>query len=260
MKEFEGRVAVVTGGASGIGRATAMAFAKEGANVVVADIVALGGEETVQLIREMGGTAIFVRTDVARSEDVQALMERTLAAYGRLDYALNNAGIDGAQAPVPQYPEEDWQRIIAINLSAVYLCMKYEIPEMEKQGYGAIVNTASIGGLIGTADISGYCAAKYGVVGLTKTAALECAAKGIRVNALCPGWVDTGMTVKEAKVANMPVADFRAMAGGMVPMKRMGKPEEMADAVLWLCSDRASYVSGHALVVDGALTAGLSFV
>lgn len=138
--------------------------------------------------------------------------------------------------------------------------MKYEIPQMAKHGGGAIVNTASIGGLIGTASISGYVAAKHGVVGLTRTAALECAAKGVRVNALCPGWVDTGMTVKEAEGANMPLEEFKAMAGGMVPLKRMGKPEEMADAVLWLCSDRASYVSGHALVVDGALTAGPSFV
>jgi NAD(P)-dependent dehydrogenase (short-subunit alcohol dehydrogenase family) len=260
MKEFEDKVAVVTGGSSGIGRATAIAFAREGAKVVVADIEAEGGEATVKAINDAGGVAIFVRTDVSRSGDVQALIAKTLATYGRLDYALNNAGIDGAQAPLPQYPEEDWQRIIAINLTAVYLCMKFEIPVMQQQGHGAIVNTASIGGLIGTADISGYCAAKFGVVGLTKTAALECATKGIRVNALCPGWVDTGMTVKEAKAANMALEEFRAMAGGMVPMKRMGTPEDMANAVLWLCSDRASYVSGHALVVDGALTAGLSFV
>ena len=256
MNEFEGKVAVVTGGSGGIGRASALAFARRGAKVAVADILVEGGEQTARMIKAQGGEAIFVKTDASNSTEVKALTDRTIERYGRLDYAHNNAGIDGAQASTAEYPEEMWNRVLAVNLTGVWLCMKYEIPQMLKQGKGAIVNTASVGGLMALSKISAYIAAKFGVIGITKTAALEYAGQGIRVNALCPGWTDTPMTVREAQEAGVDLAEFKKMAASFVPVKRMGGSEEMAEAVLWLCSDAASYVSGHAMVVDGALTAG----
>ncbi|OPY73655.1 MAG: Levodione reductase [Syntrophorhabdus sp. PtaU1.Bin058] len=258
MKTFKNKVALITGGGSGIGQATALAFAKEGARVVVADISAPDARATVEMIKGAGGEAIFVKTDVSKAKDVRALVHKTVEAYGRLDCAHNNAGVNGALAPISDYPVKEWDKVIAVNLTGVWLCMKYEISRMIQQGSGSIVNTSSIGGVTGSANISAYIASKFGVVGLTKTAALECAAKGVRINAVCPGWVYTSMTVREAETAKMDPEEYRKMAAGMVPMKRMGEPEDIAEAVLWLCSEKASYVNGHMMVVDGAMTAGLS--
>lgn len=256
MDRFEGKVAIVTGGSGGIGRATALAFAREGARVAIADVFVDGGEETARLIREKGGEVTFLKTDVSNPREAETLINRVVETYGRLDFAHNNAGIDGAQAPTAEYPVEMWNRVIAINLMGVWLCMKYEIPQMLKVGKGAIVNTASVGGLMALTKISAYIAAKFGVIGITKTAALEYAVQNIRVNAICPGWTDTPMTVREAQQAGIRLEEFKQMAANFVPVKRMGTPDEMAEAVIWLCSDAASYVTGHALIVDGALTAG----
>lgn len=256
MKEFEGKVAIVTGGSGGIGRASALAFARRGAKVVVSDILVDEGKETLQMIERGGGEGTFVKTDVSKATDVEALIKKVVETYGGLDYAHNNAGIDGAQANTAEYPEETWNRVLGVNLTGVWLCMKYEIPQMLKGGKGAIVNTASVGGFTALSKISAYIASKFGVIGITKTAALEYASQGIRVNALCPGWTDTPMTVREAQEAGVDLEEFRKMAAGSVPVKRMGRPEDMAEAVMWLCSDAASYITGHAMVVDGAMTAG----
>ncbi|MBI3250007.1 MAG: SDR family oxidoreductase [Deltaproteobacteria bacterium] len=246
-----GKVALVTGGGSGIGRASALVFAREGAKVVVADLIAAGGEETASLIRQAGGEAIFIHADVAKAEAVAALVSGAVAAYGRLDCAHNNAGIEGPGATTVDYPEDMWARVIAINLTGVWLCLKYEIPEMLKVGGGAIVNTASTAGLTGFPRGSAYVASKHGVVGLTKTAALEYAKSGIRVNAVCPGAIDTPMMGR--------ITDHRpqraARMAAAEPVGRMGQPSEIAEAVVWLCSDSASFVTGHAMAVDGAMTA-----
>lgn len=246
-----GKVALVTGGGSGIGRASALTFAREGAKVVVSDIVVEGGEETVQLIQKAGGEAIFVRTDVSKMAEVEALLNKAVATYGRLDCAHNNAGIEGPGATTTDYPEELWNRVIAINLTGVWFCMKYEIPHMLTHGGGAIVNTASTAGLVGYPRGSAYVASKHGVVGLTKTAALEYAKSGVRVNAVCPGAIDTPMMGRitghrPQRAARMAAAE---------PVGRMGQPGEIAEAVVWLCSDSASFVTGHAMAVDGAMTA-----
>jgi len=256
MSEFEGKVALVTGAAGGIGRASALALALKGARVVVADVQADQGMETVRMIEEKGGEAIFARTDVSQSGDVRALIERTIEAFGRLDYGVNNAGIGGANAPTADYPEEEWNRIIGINLTGVWLCMKYEIPEMLKQGKGAIVNTASAMGLTGLSLVCGYVAAKHGVVGLTKVAAMEYAEKGIRVAAVCPGFVETPMMDEAALIGGVPKEDFYKALASFSSTKRVGKAGEIAEAVLWLCSDGASYVTGSTLVVDGGWICG----
>ena len=256
MEEFEGKVAIVTGGSGGIGRAAALAFAKKGAKVAIADTLVEPGEETARMIKNEGGEAIFIKTDISKPAEVKSFIENAAKTYGRLDYALNNAGIDGVQAPTVEYPEEMWDRVLSINLTGIWLCMKYEIPHMLKQGKGAIVNTASVGGLMALSNISAYIASKFGVIGITKAAALEYATQGIRVNALCPGWTDTPMTVREAQEAGVELEEFKQMAANFVPIKRMGNPEEMAGPVIWLCSDAASYVTGHAMIVDGAMTAG----
>lgn len=246
-----GKVALVTGGGSGIGRASALVFAREGAKVVVADLIAEGGQETANLIRQAGGEAIFIQTDVAKADAVEALVQGAVSAYGRLDCAHNNAGIEGPGATTADYPEDMWARVIAINLTGVWLCLKYEIPEMLKVGGGAIVNTASTAGLTGFPRGSAYVASKHGVVGLTKTAALEYAKSGIRVNAVCPGAIDTPMMGR--------ITDHRpqraARMAAAEPIGRMGQPSEIAEAVVWLCSDSASFVTGHAMAVDGAMTA-----
>jgi NAD(P)-dependent dehydrogenase (short-subunit alcohol dehydrogenase family) len=247
----DGKVALVTGGGSGIGRATALAFAREGAKVVVADIVVAGGEETVRMIKAAGGEALFVKADVAKAAEVEAMIKKAVETYGRVDCAFNNAGIEGAVAPTHECTEENWDRVVAIDLKGVWLCMKYEIPQMLKQGGGAIVNTASVAGLVGFQGAPAYVASKHGVNGLTKTAALEYAKSGIRVNAVCPGVIHTPM-VERAFSANPQMAESVA---AIEPVGRMGKPEEIAEAVVWLCSDAASFVTGLPMAVDGGLVA-----
>jgi len=238
---LESKVALVTGGSSGIGRASALTFAREGAKVVVADVVVAGGEETVGMIKKAGGEALFVKADVSKAVEVEAMVNRAVEAYGRLDCAFNNAGIEGTLVSTVEYPEEDWDRVMAVNLKGVWLCMKYEIPQMLKQGGGAIVNTASALGLVGTGELSAYVASKHGVAGLTKTAALEYAQKGIRVNAVCPGVIHTPMV--ERLIGGK--AEYEAQVIRAEPVGRKGLPEEIAEAVVWLCSDAASFVTGH---------------
>jgi len=250
-KMFEGKTALVTGGSSGIGRATALAFAGEGAGVVVADVVVPGGEETVSMIQNAGGEAVFVKVDVTSPAEVEAMVRQAVETYGRLDCAFNNAGIDlEAGVPLHKHSLDGWDRVIAVNLKGVWLCMRYELAQMRKQGSGAIVNTASIAGLTGLGTIA-YAASKHGVVGMTKVAALEYAKTGIRVNAVCPAAIHTAM-VNEAMEAG---PEIKAFIENMQPMGRVGEPEEIASAVLWLCSDGASFVTGHALPIDGGLTA-----
>ena len=246
-----GKVALVTGAGSGIGRATALAFAREGAKVVVADVTVEGGEETVAQVKKAGGEAIFVNTDVSKAVEVEALVAKAVATYGRLDCAHNNAGIAGNAKTVVDDTEDNWDRILAINLKGVWLCMKYEIAHMLKQGGGTIVNTASGAGLIGVRRGGAYVASKHGVVGLTKTAALEYAKAGIRVNCVCPGPIDTPM-LQGIGGSNQVVIErmLAAQPGG-----RLGKPAEIAEAAVWLCSDAASFVTGLPMPVDGGYTA-----
>lgn len=242
-----GKVALVTGAGSGIGRASALAFAEEGARVVVADTAADRGEGTVEAIRQAAGEAVFIRTDVSRAREVQTLVTQTTEIYGRLDYAHNNAGVAGVLARTDQCSEEDWDLIINTNLKGIWLCMKHEIPAMLKSGGGAIVNTASTAALVGSSYAGAYAASSHGIIGLTRTAALEYAKLGVRVNAVCPGVIRTPMI--EGLIRSNAEAEARFAAA--CPFGRMGTPEEVAAAVLWLCSDAASFVTGHALVVDG---------
>lgn len=244
---LQGKVALVTGASSGIGRATALAFVREGAKVMVSDVVVDGGNETIQLIKKAGGEATFIKADVAQAVEVETLVQQTIATYGRLDCAHNNAGISGPLTTVADTAESKWDRVIAINLKGVWLCMKYELQHMLKQGSGAIVNTASGAGLVGIAGASAYVASKHGVLGLTKTAALEYAKSRIRVNAVCPGVIDTPMV--QRLTDRHPSAAETMVAGH--PMGRVGKPEEIAEAVIWLCSEAASFVTGLAMSVDG---------
>jgi NAD(P)-dependent dehydrogenase (short-subunit alcohol dehydrogenase family) len=248
---LSGKVALITGGASGIGRATALTFAREGAKLVIADMNEDGGQQTVHMITENGGEATFVQVDVTSASAVEALISKTVETYGRLDCAHNNAGISsGVRALTADYPEERWQQVIAVNLTGVWLCMKYEIPQMLSQGGGTIVNTASIAGLIGGAGGAAYTASKHGVVGLTKTAALEYAQQGIRVNCVCPGYIQTPMTA-----SNLSDPERQAQIIAREPLGRVGTPEEVAEAVVWLCSDAASFVTGHTMTVDGGYVA-----
>jgi len=246
-----GKVALITGGGSGIGRATAQIFAREGARVVVADVVVAGGEETVRLIKAAGGEATFVKTDVSRATEVEAMVQKAVETYGRLDCAFNNAGIEGVIQPTVEYGETHWDRVLAINLKGVWLSLKYEIQQMLKQGGGAIVNTASIAGLVGLPGFSAYVAAKHGVNGLTKTAALEYAKSGIRVNAVCPGAIRTPMF--ERGMRDNPGLEEQIVAAE--PIARMAAPEEVGEAVVWLCSDAASFVTGLPMAVDGGWVA-----
>ena len=246
---LQGRVALVTGGASGIGRATALAFAREGAKVAIADMNAPGSDETLHLIRERGGEAVFVRTDVTQAVEVKAMIDEVVKAYGRLDCAFNNAGTVGKPSSTAQCTEEDWDWAIDVNLKGVFLCLKYEIIYMLRQGHGAVVNAASVAGLIGVKNNVAYVASKHGVVGLTKASALECAQAGIRVNAVCPGFVRTPILGLDGT----PEGESRYAR--LQPIGRLAQPEEVAEAVVWLCSDAASFVTGHAMSVDGGLAA-----
>jgi NAD(P)-dependent dehydrogenase (short-subunit alcohol dehydrogenase family) len=245
---LDGKVALVTGGASGIGRATALTFAREGAKLVIADMNVDGGQQTVHMITEQGGDATFVRVDVSHAAEVQAMISKAVETYGRLDFDHNNAGILGTPfIGMTECTEAEWNQIMNINLKGVWLCMKYEIPQMLQQGGGAIVNTASGAGLVGSAAFPIYDASKHGVVGLTKSAALQYAKRGIRVNAVCPGVIRTPMS-QQGIDAN---PQFEESAITRNPSGRFGKPEEIAEAVVWLCSDAASFVTGHAMSVDG---------
>src|SRR5436309_3001672 len=249
--DFTGKVAFVTGAASGIGRAVALAFSGAGASVVAADVSKQGNQETARLIQEEGGRALAVRCDVTRAADVKAALDKTVEAFGRLDFAFNNAGIEPRKsAPTAEYEEEEWNRIIDTNLRSVFLCMKHEIPLILKQGGGAIVNTSSGAGIIGIKGSPAYTAAKHGVIGLTRAAALDYAAQNIRVNAVCPGYIDTAMMGRFT--GGTP--EGRAKVIAEEPVGRMGKPEEIAAAVLWLCSDAAAFMVGHAMVIDGGQT------
>jgi NAD(P)-dependent dehydrogenase (short-subunit alcohol dehydrogenase family) len=243
-----GKVALVTGGSSGIGRATALCFARDGAKVVVAARRSDEGEETAHLIQESGGEAIFVKTDISHGVEVQALVATCLATFGRLDYACNNAGIEGPNMPTIDCREEDWQAVMDINLKGTWLCLKYEIPPMITQGGGAIVNMASVGGLIGFPGLAPYVATKHGIIGLTKTVAMEHAQHHIRVNVVCPGLIDTPMA---DRFTGGPASDTEQFILSLKPMRRRGTPMEIAEAVAWLCSDAASFVTGHSMIVDG---------
>ncbi|MFO8101313.1 MAG: SDR family oxidoreductase [Dehalococcoidia bacterium] len=247
MGNMEGKVALVTGAGAGIGRAAALAFAREGANVVVSDVIVDGGEETVKQVQESGGEATFVRTDVSRSADVEAMVKKTIDTYGRLDYAANNAGINGPITALADCTEEDWDKVMGVNLKGVWLCMKYEIPWMLEAGGGAIVNTASMAGIVGFPAQPPYVTSKHGVIGLTRTAALDYGSRGIRVNAVCPGVIHT--TMVESLLDTIP--DIIDSLNKQAPVGRIGQPGEIAEAIVWLCSDAASFVTGHALAVDG---------
>ncbi|WST34084.1 SDR family oxidoreductase [Streptomyces sp. NBC_01166] len=250
---FANKVAFVTGAGSGIGRATAIAFAAEGADVVVADIDSAGNEETARLAAEHGGRVLTVKCDVTSSSDIRAAVEQAVRAFGRFDIAFNNAGIEQPPAPLVDIAEEEWSRLLDIDLRSAFLCMKYEIPAMLENGGGSIVNTSSGAGVIGIRGQAAYVAAKHGLIGLTKSAALDYAAQGVRVNAICPGIIETPMMNRFS--GGTP--EGRARVIGQEPVGRMGSPEEIASAVLWLSSDLGGFATGHAMVIDGGQTVGI---
>lgn len=244
-KIFENKVVIVTGGSFGIGKATAKAFAKRGARVAIADWIE--EDTTLKEIQNDGGTAIFVHCDVSKPSDVVALVRKTIETFGRLDFAVNNAGIEGETATTHECSEENWDKTININLKGVWLCMKEEIESMLKHGKGAIVNVASVAGMMGFPGLPAYVVSKHGIVGLTKTSALEYAKQGLRINAVCPGVIRTPMIDRVTGKDKAVEKNYEAME----PVGRMGEPEEVAEAIVWLCSDAASFVTGHALAVDG---------
>jgi NAD(P)-dependent dehydrogenase (short-subunit alcohol dehydrogenase family) len=245
-----GKVALVTGGSSGIGRAACLCFAREGAKVVLAARRVTEGEQTAQMVREAGGEALFVRADISQAADVQTLVRTCAETYGRLDFACNNAGIEGTMMSLVDYSEADWDAIIDINLKGTWLCMKAEIPPMITHGGGVIINVASVAGMIGFPGLGPYVATKHGIIGLTKTAAMEYAQQNIRVNVVCPGLIDTAMADRFAGGPDSAIEQFII---SLKPMRRRGTSAEVAEAVVWLCSDAASYVTGHSMVVDGGL-------
>ncbi|MEI2580218.1 SDR family oxidoreductase [Scytonema sp. PRP1] len=247
ISQLYGKVALVTGASSGIGRATAIAFARAGAKVVAASRRLIEGEETVRRIQEVGGEAIFVKTDVSNAAEVEALVNKTVNIYGRLDCAFNNAGIPSSGS-LTDVSEDDWNRVIDVNLKGTWLCLKYEIPAMLEQGSGAIVNVASVGGIVGFAGYASYCASKGGVIALSRAAAIEYAKSGIRINIVSPGAINTDMlAIHPVDVLNQIMAKH--------PIGRSGKPEEVAEAVVWLCSDAASFVTGQNMMIDGGYSA-----
>lgn len=243
-KKLDGKIALVVGGSSGIGKATAIAFAEAGAKVVVASRGEEDGRKTVELIEQAGSEGLFVQTDVSIDSDVKQLIEKTVEKFERIDIAFNNAGIEGKLAPVADIDESDFDAVIAVNLKGIYLGMKYQISAMMKTGGGVIVNTASTGGIVGVPNFSPYCASKHGVIGLTKVAALELAESDIRINAIAPGAVRTGMMEKELEETLLKT----------IPAKRISAPEEIANTVLWLCSEESSYITGQTIVIDGGMT------
>lgn len=249
--QFDGKVALITGGSSGIGRATALAFAKEGAKILIADIDEAGGEETLKMLRDAGAEAMFFRADVSKIADVEAMVNKAVETYGRLDYAHNNAGIDGDFSTIVKYTEESWDRVMGVNLKSVWAGMKYEIPQMRKTGGGVIINSASVAGFVGFRTMGPYVASKHAVIGLTKTAALEYSNFGIRVNAICPGAIRTPMI--DAYLGGD--ADKEASMNALQPIGRMGRPEEVANLVVWLCSGAASFITGAAIAIDGGIVA-----
>jgi NAD(P)-dependent dehydrogenase (short-subunit alcohol dehydrogenase family) len=244
MAQFQNDVAIVTGASTGIGEAAAERFAEEGASVVAADVNVEAGEETVAAIEDAGGEALFVETDVSDQADIEAMVETAVETYGGLDYAFNNAGIEGDNAVLADQSLDNWDEVIDINLKGVFLAMQAEIPAMLADGGGAIVNTSSIAGLVGFPQSSPYVASKHGVLGLTKTAALEYSEQGVRVNAICPGVIETPMVAAsdQAQIEQVTAA---------TPIGRLGVPEEIGDAAVWLCSDEASFVTGESFTIDG---------
>ena len=255
MTMVAGKVTLVTGAGAGIGRATALKFAEEGAKVVVSDIDADGGAETTELVRKAGGDATFIRADVSKAADVDAMVAHAVATYGRLDCACNNAGIEGRMAPMAEQTEENFDRIISVNLRGVFLCLRAEIAAMLKSGGGSIVSLSSVAGLIGFPGLSPYVASKHGVNGLTKNAALEYAKQGIRVNSICPGGIDTRMLDSLAEQATGGSASTSEMMAPLHPLGRIGTGEEVANLIVWLCSSRASFVTGAHVPVDGGYVA-----